>query len=139
MTTAYVTYTYYTTTYLGSAIASADFPRLALRASAYIDQVTFNRTAAIVAAGTDTATIDSIKMATCAVAEEVQRQEASPDDAIQSESVGANSVTYAATSAKLMTNEAKREKEAAVYLSGTGLMFKGFAAGEYSGEVADAD
>jgi hypothetical protein len=134
MTTAYVTYTYYTTTYLGTAIASADFARLALRASASINSMTFGRAAD----ETDLTIIDNIKMACCAVAEEIQRQEASPDDAIQSESIGANSVTYAATSSKLLTNEAKREKAAKEYLGNTGLMFKGFASGEYSGAV-DAD
>jgi len=68
--TAYTDSTYYTGTYLGNVIASADFPRLALRASAVIDQVTFGRASAIVTAATDTATIALIKMATCAVAVE---------------------------------------------------------------------
>jgi hypothetical protein len=135
MTTAYVTYTYYTTTYLGVAIASADFARYALRASAVIDRLTFDRAAL----ETDLATVDKIKMATCAVAEELQAEDLSGGaDGIQSESVGASSVSYSVGSGKLLTNETKQSKAAKLYLASTGLMFKGFASGEYSGD-ADAD
>lgn len=131
---AYVNYSYYTSTYLGSSIESHDFGSLALRASAWIDRLTFQRTAAIVTAGTDTATIDLIKMATCAVAESMQIG----GDAIQSESIGQNSVTYAATSSKMNTAGENYMQTASLYLGSTGLMFPGFATGEYSGDV-DAD
>ncbi len=135
----YADYTYYTTTYLGSAIASGDYARLALRASAWIDRLTFQRTAAIVTAGTDTATIALIKNATCAVAEEIQNTEANGGtDAIRSESIGQNSVSYADTSSKMNTAGETYMQTAALYLGSTGLMFPGFAAGEYSGEL-DAD
>jgi hypothetical protein len=130
--TAYVDYTYYSATYLGTAILSADFARLALRASAVIDQITFQRAAPIVAAATDTANIDLIKMATCAVAEEIQTEESEGSaDGIQSESVGNFSVTYAVGSVKTMTLQDKRENAARLYLGGSGLMFKGFATDEY--------
>ena len=66
---AYADYTYYPGTFLGTAIASTVFPRLALRASLMIDRLTFTRAAPVITANTDTATIDLIKMATCAVAE----------------------------------------------------------------------
>lgn len=136
MATAYVDYTYYTTTYLGEAISAADFPRLALRASATIDNLTFDRAAPIVTVATDTATIDKIKMATCAVAEELQKQDqAGGADGIQSESVGVNSVTYSANSSKQLTNETRQSKAAKLYLASTGLMFRGFANGEYSSDV----
>lgn len=137
---AYVTYTYYTTTFLGTAISSADFNALALRASAVIDQVTFARAAAIITATTPAATVDLIKMATCAVAEELQRQGSDGGtDGIASESVGAFSVSYTANSSKQMTAEAKQSKAAKLYLWSTGLMYKGFASGEYSGDVSDED
>jgi hypothetical protein len=136
MTTTYVTYQYYTDTYLGSVIASTLFAQLALRASAQIDVLTFNRTAAIIAAATDAATIDKIKMATCAVAEELQTQAANGNaDGIQSESTGNNSVSYATNSVKMKSSVQKLADQASLYLSSTGLMFRGFASGEYGGDI----
>lgn len=133
---AYADFTYYSATYLGTAIASADFARLALRASATIDNLTFDRAAPIVTAAAETATIDKIKMATCAVAEELQKQDqADGADGIQSESVGSYSVSYAENSGKRLTNETKQSKAAKLYLSSTGLMFRGFANGEYSSDA----
>jgi hypothetical protein len=132
----YADFTYYSSTYLGTAIASGDWARLGLRASAWIDRLTFQRTAAIVTAGTDTATIALIKNATCAVAEDIQRTEANGGtDAIQSESIGQNSVTYAAGSSKMNTTGETYMQTASLYLGSTGLMFPGFEAGEYSGEI----
>jgi hypothetical protein len=134
--TAYTDYTYYTNTYLGTVIASANFARLALRASAIIDQITFSRAAPIVTAATDTDTITAIKMAVCAVAEAYQTVEADGgNDAIQSESIGNNSVTYAAGASKLKTALKKYEDAASLYLGETGLMFTGFASGEYGGAL----
>jgi hypothetical protein len=131
MTTAYADYTYYTTTYLGVSIASADFARLALRASAVIDSITFQR------AATDTDNTDAISMACCAVAEEIQRVEADGNaDGIQSETIGQNSVTYAASSIKQRTATEKYSYAASVYLGETGLLFRGFASGEYSGDAS---
>lgn len=131
---SYVDYAYYVGTYLGTAIVSADFTRLALRASAAIDNLTFGRAAPIVTANTDAATIDLIRMATCAVAEELQNQDQSGSaDGIQSETVGSYSVSFASNSSKQLTNEAKQSQAAKIYLSLTGLMFRGFADGEYGG------
>lgn len=122
---AYVDYSYYTTVYLGAAIASAGFPRLARIASVHIDNLTYNRAAPIVTAATDTATIEKIKMATCAVAETLQELESS-GGAVQSESVGQASVSYFAPK-----SEGARIAEAAkLYLGLTGLMYAGFTADE---------
>ena len=129
MTTSYVTYTYYTTTYLGSLIASANFAALALRASAVIDQLTFGRAAL----ETNLTTVDSIKMACCAVAEELQNQAGSSGGGIQSESIGANSVTYVKGAAATLTDKEKLSRAAVLYLGNTELMFKGFASGELGG------
>jgi hypothetical protein len=130
--TAYATYAYYTDTYLGTAIAEADFDQLALRASEVIDQITFARAATVVSTATDTDTIDLIKKATCAVAEELQTQSGeSANGVIQSESVGRHSVTYAAGS---VHSQALRQLEAAqLYLASTGLMFRGFTSDEWGG------
>lgn len=123
---AYTDYTYYTGTYKGTAIAQSDFDRLAVRASAVIDLVTFDRAAAVVSAATDTTTIDKIKMAVCAVAEEIQDQDASGVDGITSERLGNYAVTYGANSKAALSNEAKQARAAKLYLGNTGLMFPGF-------------
>jgi L-asparaginase/Glu-tRNA(Gln) amidotransferase subunit D len=122
-------FAYYTITYLGNAIAEADFPRLALRASEKISMLTYQRAAAI----TDDPTIDLIKMATCAVAEAIQAVEADGGmDGITSEGIGSSRVTYAANSAASRKTKQKYSEAAGLYLAPTGLMYRGFAPGEYS-------
>ena len=129
--TAYIDLTYYKTVFLGIVIADDDLPRMALRASAQIDNITFRRAGPVVTAATDTATIDLIKMATCAVAEELQAQDlGTSGNGIQSESVGSNSVSY--TAGSVLTFDQKIQRAARTYLGLTGLMYKGFADGEYS-------
>jgi hypothetical protein len=128
----YADYTYYTGTYLGTAIASADFAALALRASAVIDRITFQRAAVDFAANTN---VTAIKNAMCAVAEELQRQDrAGGLDAITSESQGRYSVSYAVNSERSKTNLQKQQDAARLYLDGTFLMFAGFVDGEYSSD-----
>jgi hypothetical protein len=122
---AYVTYNYYAATYKGAAIAQSDFDRLALRASALIDQMTFARAASIVAADEDDDTIDKIKMATCAVAEEIQAISEQGGGAVMSERVGNVSVTYADTSRKSMSDAARYADAARVYLAPTDLLYRG--------------
>ena len=139
----YADFTYYTGTYLGNEIVSADFPRLALRASAVIDRVTFNRAAEVITLGTDLDLIDLIKMATCAVAEQQQANEIlainnSGNVGIKSESVGAHSVTYIENSNLLLSDDERLKNAAAVYLGQTGLMYRGFYTGEY-GRTIDAE
>jgi hypothetical protein len=124
--TVYADYAYYTGTYLGTVIAESDFPQLALRASQVIDNLTFGR------AITDTDNTDAIKMAMCAVAEELQTQRQNGDtDGIASESQGQYSVSFLATSRRSRSNESKLRAAASLYLQNTGLMFAGFNSGEY--------
>jgi len=131
---AYADFTYYSTEYLGTAIASADFARLALRATAVIDSVTFNRAAVIMDANTPESTVAAIQNATCAVAEEIQTEEQSGSiDGITSESVGSHSVSYGKGARSAMTNLQKQIEVAKTYLGNTGLMVPGFASGEYGG------
>lgn len=131
---AYADYTFYTTTYLGNAISQADFPRLALRASEAIDRMTFNRAAD----ETDEDVVALIKMATCAVAEAQQSNEAEGGaDGVVSESVGSHSVTYSEASSRRQTAFQKLENAARAYLESTGLMFRGFADGEYGSVGAE--
>lgn len=125
---AYADFTFYSGTYKGAAIASADFPRLALRASEAIDQMTFDRTAAVVAASTDTATIAKVQMAVCAVAEQIQALEGS-GGAVSSEHVGNYSVAYISQ----LSEDARLKKIAKRYLASTFLMYPSFNDGELGG------
>jgi hypothetical protein len=124
---AYVDFTYYTGTYGGTAIASTDFTRLANRATVAIDLVTFAQAAAVITAATDTATIDKIKMATCAVAEEYQRLDVvnGGSKEIASEKVGTYSVTYVAGADDAKSMMGKLADAARLYLWNTGLMYGG--------------
>jgi hypothetical protein len=118
---AYADFDFYSETFLGTVIAQADFPRLASRASAWIDRLTYDRAADVVEAETDTDTIKAVQMATCAVAEELQRQEQGGQ--VQSERVGQHQVTYVTGP---VLSDAQRIRQAArLYLASTGLMYGG--------------
>lgn len=130
--TAYADWTFYSTTYLGTAIAQAAFPALALRASAQIDRITFDRAAEIIEAAEDTDIITKIKFATCAVADEMQRQISQPRE-VASERVGNFSQNYIVTKDMELTSDQRLINAAKFYLGSTGLMFSGFASGEYGG------
>lgn len=118
---------YYSTVYLGNKIAEADFPRLALRAKAVINALTFNR------AETDTTYTDEIKMAICAVAEVLYAEEifTAEDRVIKTEKVGDHSVTYADSTLTEQSLEQKTTIAAKAYLANTGLLYRGFYDGEY--------
>ena len=135
---AYATFTQYTTDYLGSIIASANFARLALRASEVIDVLTYGRAAPIVLAATETETIALLVKATCSVAEQYQTNEANGNGGgIKSESIGSNSVTYLDGAHATLSDNAKLFRAANVYLSGTGLLYFGFNQGEYAGSIEE--
>lgn len=127
----YADYEFYTTQYLGTAISEAAYDALALQASAEIDRLTFGRVAPIVTAGEDADLIERIGMATCAVAETLQAQAGSGADGITSERVGSHSVTYAAPT----SHQREITLAAGRWLANTGLLYRGFAAGEYSGTL----
>ena len=125
----YVDYSYYTDTYLGNAIAAADFPRLAKRASERVDYLTRQRAAAYFEEHPD-----PIRDATCAVAEILHEGEAASALAgnalVKSESVGGHSVSYAApedsgTQAGQAALNARINAAVAQYLGGTGLLYRG--------------
>lgn len=128
--TVYADFTYYVTSFLGTAIAESDFPALALRASAIIDTLTFGRAAVDYAAEDN---VSAIKNAMCAVAEEIQSFTADETYGVQSETVGKHSVTYASTTQ--LTAEQRYSSAAQLWLINTGLMFTGFASDEYGGSV----
>lgn len=108
----YADYNFYTGSFLGSDISEADFPRLALRASQFLDYYTRGK------AEKNPDLVD-LKMACCAVAEAYSK--AGNKSGIKSESVGSYSVSYAdekETSAALVS-------VARQYLANTGLLYRG--------------
>jgi hypothetical protein len=132
---AYADYAFYTGTFIGIAIAEADFPRFAARASEIIDRLTFQRAAAIIEADTETTLITAIQMATCAVAEEYQKaeqRESGEAGAITSEREGQYSVSYVQNEDANLSADTRYSKAARLYLSHTKLMFAGLHEDERS-------
>lgn len=138
---SYADHNYYTDTYLGNVIQKDDFPRLALRASSFLDYYTQGRAA-------KHPDMEALKMACCALAEQIQVIEnaealaqkaltlalssSSSDGEIQSETVGSYSVTRRSggDSAKSAAAAAKTAQEQLAgivkrYLAGTGLIYRG--------------
>lgn len=101
---AYATYEFYTTTYLGNAIASNEFDRLILRASSYIDQITGGRASTYSPA-------EAVSMAACAVVEAWRINEQGGE--LQSQTVGPWSRTYAVQG---KSNEARLLEAVNLYL-----------------------
>lgn len=136
---AYADYSYYTDTYFGAAIKEPDFPRLALRASAFLDYYTQGRAA-------KNPELEALKMACCALAEQYQTIETaqalaqksltysmeSKGAEVSSESVGSWSKSYrsggesaASAAASLDSYRAALVNIALQYLAGTGLIYRG--------------
>lgn len=135
---AYADYEYYTTTYLGTAIKEDDFPRLALRASSFLDYYTQGRAA-------KNSDLDALKMACCAVAEQYQYIDTAQalaqkslsaslesDGELQSQTVGSWSKTYRSGGdsaqqalSSVQTAQAALGAIAQQYLAGTGLLYRG--------------
>lgn len=135
---AYADYEYYTTTYLGAAIKEDDFPRLALRASSFLDYYTQGRAA-------KNSDLDALKMACCAVAEQYQYIDTAQalaqkslsaslesDGELQSQTVGSWSKTYRSGGdsaqqalSSVQTAQATLSSIAQQYLDGTGLLYRG--------------
>jgi aromatic ring hydroxylase len=111
----YADYSFYSGEYLGSVISEADFPRLSLRASKFLDYYTMNR-------AKDYGKDDALKHACCAVAEAYHIvEESEAKRGIASESVGSYSVSYREDRDvnKLLAESAKP------FLAFTGLLYRG--------------
>jgi hypothetical protein len=134
---AYVDHEFYEDEYGGTAIALADFGLYAIRASAEIDYLTYDRAAEEI--DEDTTLVTAIKNAVCAVADEMYTiAQAGHSKQIQSEKVGSYSVTYAETPETNLSEHERMSRAAKRYLGRTGLMFPGFYSGEYGG-TSDLD
>ena len=113
----YADYVFYSSTYHGEA-TEADYNRLVIRASAEIDRMTFGRAAAV----TDDADINAVKMAECAVVDELSYIERGGD--ITSETNDGISRSYA--SGTVVKSKAQRLYSAAeIWLSQTNLCYAG--------------
>jgi len=120
-TGAFADYTFYTTEFLGNLISSTDFPRLALRASERVDEMTYGRASSIIDEDDDADRIRAIKMATCAVADAVSVAGAPGGGNVVAESVGDLSVTYS----RPHGYETQTYQAAKVYLARWGLLYGG--------------
>lgn len=133
----YADYDYYSGTYLGT-VSEGDFPRLAVRASFFLDYYTQNR-------AKDNADLDAVKMCCCALVDKYAVIEAAQalaqknlanaaagDVEIKSETVGSYSRTLATggESALSALNATDGEKKLLAetcmeYLAHTGLLYRG--------------
>lgn len=135
----YADYTYYTETYYGNAITEAEWPRLAARASAFLDYITMGR-------ASRRTELRQVKLACCAIAEDYKTIKAAKSLAdaslaasvnsaskgnaeLQSQTVGNYSKTFKSggTSARDALTAAASAQEtlletAKLYLAGTGLL-----------------
>lgn len=119
---AYADYAFYISSYLGNKVSDADFPRVALRASEYIDSQTFNRLI-----DDNTLVDDNVKKACCALAEIIDQYEKSADNGVQtikSEKVGDYSVEYVST--KVQSYDKKKVAILRQYLGCSGLLYRGW-------------
>lgn len=135
----YADFTYYQQQFMGSSISEDDFPRLALRASQFLDYYTKDRSK-------KDPEREALKMACCALAEQYQLIDsaraaqakalsASAEKAgqeLQSETVGPWSRTYkSGGEAAASINTLSAEAQAALagiarqYLANTGLLYRG--------------
>jgi len=125
---AYANFEFYTTQYLGTTLIQAEFPRLAMRASAIVDQVTFGRAATVIEANEDDETIEKIKLATCGIAElvkQLDKVENNGGGEVASERVGNHSVSYVQNATATMSDDEKFFRVAKLYLFDTELLYRG--------------
>lgn len=114
---AYATFEYYQSGFKGSAITDgAAFESAMVEAEAYINQITMGRI---------TEASEAVKNACCAVAEVICKQSHDDEATISSESVGNHSRSYTTTKKTEEQREAEKYRKATLYLSRTGLLYRG--------------
>lgn len=133
----YADFAYYSGTYMGT-VSEENFPRLAVRASSFLDYYTLNK-------AKDNADLDAVKMCCCALVDKYAVIEAAQalavknlsnaaanDAEVKSETVGSYSRTLAtggesALSALSATDGAKKllAETCREYLAHTGLLYRG--------------
>lgn len=127
---AFIDYTYYIGTFKGELIPDDLFDRFALRATEEVDYHTFELASETITADSDDALIDKIRMATCAVAEELyvmDTQASGVPGSVSSERVGDYSVNYATSSDSVLPRSSKALNAMRRYLASSGLLYRGLA------------
>ncbi len=113
-----VDYSFYTGTYKGT-MPEADFNRFAIKASAYLDRVTYNRLADV----TDVGILDLAKLACCSAIDAMLAIERAPG--VKSESNDGISVTYAEGSSLAKADGQRLRDAVGLFLGGTDLLYRG--------------
>lgn len=113
-----VDYSFYTDTFRGTA-EEADFNRLAVKASAYLDRVTFDR----ITDSLPTGTLIRVRLALCELVDALQLNERG--GGVASESNDGVSITYVTGVGTAKTEDQRLYDAVALYLGGTGLLYRG--------------
>lgn len=114
---ANVTYEWYIGTFLNGIIPDLEsFASVLPEAEAYILDITRGRA---------TEATDEVKKATCAVAEVIYKQAHDDAPKVNSESVGNHSKSYTTKAVSTAEREAEKARKARLYLSRTGLLYRG--------------
>ncbi|NFR85807.1 MULTISPECIES: hypothetical protein [unclassified Clostridium] len=117
----YIDYNFYKESYGGASVPQGSFLRFSIKASTYIDKITFGRVKKLEDIPTE------VKFAVCSTMEVMKKIE---DDGgvISSESEGKHSVSYV-DGISTMSEEKKINETATLFLANTGLLYKGFIKG----------
>ena len=99
---AYVDYEFYTISYFGSVVPEADFPRLAERASEFVDTMTFDRL--VDGLPENERSQKRIKKAVCSLAETMYQIELAEKNAINQASVNVTDTNAGGKSTGIVTS-----------------------------------
>lgn len=99
---AYADYEFYTTSYFGSVVPEADFPRLAERASDFVDTMTFDRL--VDGLPTNERSQKRIKKAVCSLAELMYQIELAEKNAINQASANVTDINVGNISTGVVTS-----------------------------------
>ena len=116
----YVDYLFYQEEYHGDEVTEARFPYFEQKASAYVDDITFCR----IRDHPDQLTRD-VKMAVCAVLEELHRQECIGKEGRISSFSNDGYTEHLSYGNDNRSNPRKLKETAMIYLFGTGLLYRG--------------
>lgn len=111
-------YKFYTETYHGK-MEQTEFDRLAVPASAYLDELTMGRTSGTLSAEVE----ERVKLALCAVADAYLLNE--QGGGVASETNDGVSVTYVNGISNTKTDGRRLYEAAALFLGSTGLLYRG--------------
>ena len=99
---AYADYEFYTTSYFGSAVPESDFPRLAERASDFVDAMTFDRL--VDGLPTNERSQKRVKKAVCSLAELMYQIELAEKNAINQASANVTDTNVGNISTGIVTS-----------------------------------